>query len=86
MSTASNLVNRGPTTGISETPGGRKCYSFSDCFCLFSFVCFDCVPNQKFSLLHIAKLCYVLLKMSYKTDGMFHTNRFIMDTLILPEL
>lgn len=55
-------------------------------FVFFSFVCFVCVPNQKFSLLHIAKLCYVLLKMLYKTDGMFYTNRFIMDTLILPEL
>lgn len=52
------------------------------CFHLFVLIVFQ----TKFSLLHIAKLCYVLLKMLYKTDGMFHTNRFIMDTLILPEL
>lgn len=43
-------------------------------------------PNQKFLIPTFINYMLFSLKIPYKIDGMFQTSRFIMDTLMLPEL
>jgi len=56
---------------------------------MLQLLCFVCVgffsKLKVFSSPHLEIMLFSL-KLPYKIDGMFHTNRFMVDTLKLPEL